>query len=359
MRLSFNHLPRLTLSLVLLSFFLSVFVRSNSVWGGDFSARQIYLYGASGLVLVVAGVGLVIRRSTLDLGLNRIDILMGLFWVWCLLRSFSMSGGFQPHEKLAMQLGLLIFYSATKILVRASVKENSEFLRIMVFSGVLLIGFFAVSLGVFQIYGINLFNAFATHGISGTLGNPDFYGGYLAIIAVFALGVYMFLGGNGQWDRLLKYLGLFTFLSAVFVIPVTGSRASWLAFISGAVIFASVKLHIIERIKRLFLTRSKSTFLLPFFIVLVLATIHVIYGLKPDSAFGRFLIWKITFSMISRHLLLGIGFDRFKVAYENYQASYFDTGSRPLHEIMVAGHVQAAYNEPLQTLAELGLITQG
>jgi hypothetical protein len=81
-----------------------------------------------------------------------------------------------------------------------------------------------------------------------------------------------------------------------------------------------------------------------------------IYSIKPDSAGGRLLIWKISLHMIAKNPLVGIGFDKYKVDYENYQSDYFGSGAGTLYEEKVADHVIYAYNEPLQICIELGII---
>ncbi len=80
-----------------------------------------------------------------------------------------------------------------------------------------------------------------------------------------------------------------------------------------------------------------------------------VYHFKKGSADGRLFIWKVTTEMIVDTPVFGVGFDRFKAHYMNYQAHYFEKhGETP--EAMVADNTYYAFNEWLQFVAENGLM---
>jgi len=82
-----------------------------------------------------------------------------------------------------------------------------------------------------------------------------------------------------------------------------------------------------------------------------------LYNLRPSSAYGRLLIWKVSLTkMIPENPVFGIGYDRFGQVYNKYQADYFVEKDRAEFEKYVAGNVKQAHNEYIETTAELGVI---
>jgi hypothetical protein len=90
-------------------------------------------------------------------------------------------------------------------------------------------------------------------------------------------------------------------------------------------------------------------------VVLAGATLTGLYFYKKGSADGRTLVWKVTLEMIRDHPVTGVGFDRFKAHYMDYQAGYFEKDPE-LEESMVAGDSNYAFNELIQQTAENGII---
>lgn len=91
-------------------------------------------------------------------------------------------------------------------------------------------------------------------------------------------------------------------------------------------------------------------------LIISLVIIAGLYQIKPESAFGRLLLWKVSLNMIEENPLVGIGFNKFDVAYNNYQADYFAKGNGSNIEKLLADNVRHAHNEYLQIGAEIGLI---
>jgi O-antigen polymerase len=80
-----------------------------------------------------------------------------------------------------------------------------------------------------------------------------------------------------------------------------------------------------------------------------------IYANKNDSTQGRFLIVKITLTMIKENALFGVGFNNYKAQYTQYQKEYFKT-QRTEKEILLADDTRLAHNEWLQLIAEIGIV---
>jgi len=83
----------------------------------------------------------------------------------------------------------------------------------------------------------------------------------------------------------------------------------------------------------------------------------IAYKLKPMSASGRVLIWKVSAEMFKKNPISGVGFGNFANSYNLYQAGYFVSGKGTIVNKMTAGqirHIRHAYNWYLETAAEFG-----
>lgn len=77
--------------------------------------------------------------------------------------------------------------------------------------------------------------------------------------------------------------------------------------------------------------------------------------MKPQSANGRLLIWKVGLRMIADKPLSGFGRGGFAANYLYYQADYMKISASP-EERVLAGNTHLAFNEPLRITVEYGLI---
>src|SRR5690606_24794471 len=89
--------------------------------------------------------------------------------------------------------------------------------------------------GITQLYNISPGVIGAQFKVIGTLGNPDYFAGYLISIAPFALGIYIFSKNQRLFTKFFINLALVTFLICLFILPSTSSRTSWLALSAGIV----------------------------------------------------------------------------------------------------------------------------
>jgi len=80
-----------------------------------------------------------------------------------------------------------------------------------------------------------------------------------------------------------------------------------------------------------------------------------IYNLKPMSASGRVLIWKVSAEMFRKNPISGVGFGNFANYYNLYQGEYFASGKGSAINKMTAGQVRHAYNWYLETAVEFGI----
>ncbi len=79
-----------------------------------------------------------------------------------------------------------------------------------------------------------------------------------------------------------------------------------------------------------------------------------LFFIKQDSTKGRFFILKTTINIISKNPL-GIGINKFRVAYNLEQASYFASHSITNETALLADNTHFALNEYLQLVCEIGI----
>lgn len=89
--------------------------------------------------------------------------------------------------------------------------------------------------------------------------------------------------------------------------------------------------------------------------ILCVSFIYGMYQLRPMSANGRLLIWKVTAQMIQDRPLTGFGAEGFKQYYMHYQAAYLKTKGTE-QEKYIAGNNHLVYNEPLRMAVEYGFL---
>ncbi len=362
-------------------------VSMDSLMNGTQSGKTIvFLYlmigtvGILGLRLILSPIGRPVRMSMVDLTL--------LLWiVYLILNSFV------KHVPVSLRLmefcGLILFYIALRQTDRSYYS--------------LLFLFLMLGGGIQAVYGnLQLWGFYASHHslfkMSGSFFNPGPYAGYLACIFPAALGFYLFgikpdfpaCGSSLIKDRLRVIQK--TFLSSliqkvsslfrggkqteepgqkkqertgviavlvlvliVMVLPASRSRAAWLAVIIPAIVLMLFKYPFLGWLGKHLDTSLKKAGIFLFAIVLTGGVFSGLYFYKKGSADGRTLIWRVSLNMIGDHPVTGVGFDRFKAHYMDYQARYFERDPER-GEAMVAGDSNYAFNELIQQTAENGAI---
>lgn len=76
---------------------------------------------------------------------------------------------------------------------------------------------------------------------------------------------------------------------------------------------------------------------------------------KSNSSAGRLLIYKVSANMLQDNWLFGTGNGRFKVAYNEFQAAYFQSGNIDSREALLADKTYYCFNDFFQVFIENGL----
>ncbi|MCG8307101.1 MAG: O-antigen ligase family protein [Cytophagales bacterium] len=339
-------------------------------------------YFLFGFTILVAGaftlVEVILARKHLPVQITPLDFLLAVFFLYIVTRVFiDIERYGLPHRFIELS-GLAVFYLVLRRL------DHRSFNILLI--ALLLSGAAQGVFGNLQLYGFfhshhNMFK------ITGGFFNPGPYAGFLAIIFPIALVIYLrnknacslkpsvslpssgslvkdseargftnFLTKQTITESLIfKYVSLFTIISILLVLPVTRSRAAWLAMAVSSILIFADRYNLKSLIQSKFNTTIKKVALVATMTIL-LGTVSIgLYVMKQDSVDGRLLIWKVTTNMIKERPVFGFGYDRFKANYLKFQADYFAENSNS-KKAVVADNTTRAFNEYLQLTSELGII---
>ncbi|MCX6149232.1 MAG: O-antigen ligase family protein [Ignavibacteriales bacterium] len=326
--------------------FITGFLQSNTLMDGIDSAKRFYFYLIMSLIITFLGIIILLRNKKIELTFNKLDTAVILFAFYLFVRLLFTEHTNLWNEQFIIHVLMLTFYFILKNVLQP---EENKKLIVFVF---LIAGMLQGAYGLLQLYGFIPSNN-PYFKITGTFGNPDSFAGYITSIIPFAFGVYLFNKDTKEKSN-MKYAGLVTFLILLLALSATQIRGGWFAaivccaFISFNKYKAEIKKYLHSKIKL-------ASAIIAGVVVLSIFVIFL-FNLKPDSANGRLFIWKVTTNIIKQYPVFGVGYDRFAVEYDNYQADYFASGKGTGYEKKIAGNVNRAHNEYLEIFAESGAI---
>lgn len=135
------------------------------------------------------------------------------------------------------------------------------------------------------------------------------------------------------------------------VLILSSARAAYAALLASVAYGVYFKIFIRKpRVKQLFGMLAV--------LLLILMSVAALYVLRPESAKGRLLIWKVSCRMIQDKPLYGFGKGGFAANYLYYQAAYMKS-SASSEEKLLAGNTHLSFNEPLRVAVEHGLLGVG
>lgn len=174
---------------------------------------------------------------------------------------------------------------------------------------------------------------------------------YLASLAPFALSC--------AWSYRnfpkLAFLGLIAVFTISYTLYVEGSRTSYIAALLGIFFVVGTELKRVNFVN----WKKKKGIWIGLGVFIALSTGILVYHLylsNKDSVGGRFLIYKASVPMLVESPILGIGIQRFKDVYNNYQAAYIAANQPPVREQLLADDTFYAFNEYIQIGIELGIV---
>lgn len=211
--------------------------------------------------------------------------------------------------------------------------------------------------GMRQLYGYATSNH-SLYALTGSFFNPGPYSGYLAMILPVCLHQYLQKAGEeAQWlYKAKKYMAGAAMLLILCVLPAGMSRSAWLAAGVSCLWVYGIHADWGEYIReKWWLHKQRIIGILIGIVCISVLAGFLFFALKPDSARGRFFMWRITCHTIAEEPLFGHGIGNFAAAYGDAQEAYFAAGDYEPWEERVAGSPEYAFNEYLQVAVELGI----
>ncbi len=351
------------------------------------TTKLIYFLYGSLILLGLYSIMLVFTKS-ISFSFCKLDIALMVLVLYITLNRYFI----QPHYGFSIRYIELLGLSFLYVVLRSiGLKNYPWLLLVIVVSGIIqaiygnlqLLGYYSSNHSGFK--------------MTGSFFNPGPYAGFLVSVWTVALGMYLFKDSittlvqsknNNQhkcnidqlfnltpspspkergalafktdyFNQFIKYLyeyiPLLGLISISLVLPALQSRASWIAAIVGSAVLVEFRYRFLGNLFKKVTTKLQKTILIVLAIGIISAGLFSIYHYKKASSDGRAFIWKITTEMIADAPVFGVGFDKFKTNYMNYQANYFAKNGETT-EVLVADNVYYAFNEWLQFVAENGLL---
>ena len=352
----FERIIKILLITLLCSVFATAFMVSFDLADGTFTAKTFYFYLICVAIAISLSIYFISNKEEIKFSLNKLDFALLIFYGYSLIRLLFTEQVPLYNARIISFTFLIILYFIFKKIFFNHSKEKPNYAIYFILISYLTAGLLQGLIGLFQTYEIFGFSHSNEFIAVGSFGNPAPYASFIESVLPFAFGISQLYNGNKIVDKLLKKYALLTFIVLVLVLPSTETRGAWVASLGGVVFILIVKYNFIEKLKLLFNIGWKKVSALICLGAVVILLFTSLYYIRPASAFGRLLIWKVSANMIMDYPLFGIGYDSFGNNYNNYQAQYFAEKERSDFEKYVAGNVKQAHNEYIETTVELGFI---
>ncbi|WP_299431898.1 O-antigen ligase family protein [uncultured Maribacter sp.] len=313
----------------------------------------IFSYGCLTILSISLLLILLKKRA---IHISKIDILLLFFLGYIILNRYLIQSDFGFSIRYFELIGLGILYV---VLRNLSFKEFTWLLVAVIISGII-----QTSYGNLQLLGYYASNH-SGFALTGSFFNPGPYAGFLTAVWCIALGMYLFkekivthiqIKNKTKINKFItfffKYISFIGIVSIVLVLPATRSRAAWLGVLASSVVLIEYRYSFFIN----FLKNSKKIKKIIFLVVSIIITGSLLIGayyFKKGSSDGRLFIWKVATSMIKENPFFGVGFDRFKAHYMNYQSGYFAQQGKTM-ETLVADNTYYGFNDFLQFMTENG-----
>lgn len=293
---------------------------------------------------------------------SKLDLTLFILLSYITINRYFIQSHYGFSIRYVELLGLSFLYI---VLRRVELKNYTWLLLSIVVSGIIQSIY-----GVLQLLGYYASNHLGFK-MTGSFFNPGPYAGFLVSVWAVNLGMYLFKENiTAQVQSQIKdkdsfyykcvkytfeYIPVLGLISIAIVLPALQSRASWIAAIVGSVVLVELRCRFLSNLLKKVITKLQIITLIVLSIGIISAGLFSIYHYKKPSSDGRAFIWKVITEMIIDNPVFGVGFDRFKAHYMNYQANYFAEKGET-SEGLVADNVYYAFNEGLQFVSENGFI---
>lgn len=353
-----SFLGRITYLFSFLLFLCTPLLYDSSLANAPFSSKTFFFIDALCLFSIVAMIKCLMQRSPVQFSFSPVDFVLILFLVFVFINRYLL------HQYQGISLRV---FELPALILLYTVLRTSLTMILYAMLAVSLAGCLLAVYGTIQLLGYVPFVP-AGSSVLGGFSNSGPFAGYLAAIGIVDLGMYLFrdpicarLINSQQSRRADRWLSFFfkiipvvSLATILILLPAARARAAWVALLTASILMLIFK----NRGSMKFILNSfpalKKIAMLAVLITLVLAA-WKLYRMKPDSAGGRLLVWKVSAQMIKDNPLTGVGYDRFRSHYMDAQARYLSQ-HRNEEEMQLADNSYYAFNEAIQLTVENGII---
>lgn len=338
--------PGIALSVPILHVFAFLTVVPDRIWSPKFYG----LFFLSFLSLVALTVCFYRRQEPMKFGLGYPEgVLLTLLTYLIIRDSFQPTLLLDNHALLALLLMVPLYFFYRMVFADHQYLASQRII-IGTFLGAGLLQAIVALLQYLHL----LPNLISYFELGGTLGNPNVLATYLTSSTLLAGGILLFRKEPLFQHPALVGLSVATGLLSAIVVVLVQSRSAWLGSLVGAMVILAYLLPLRWRVRlRSWPARAG---VLVMAMVVGGALLYGLYRMRPESADGRRLIWKITSNLITDHPVVGVGTGRFEAAYGRYQVAYFSNSYPEAEAQLASGDVRVAYNTYLHWWAEHGII---
>ena len=189
--------------------------------------------------------------------------------------------------------------------------------------------------------------------IQGSLQNSGVYSFYLII----NLPLFFYSLNIVSDNKVIKKAShIITLLIVIIILYVTKSRTAMIVLL----VFGMCQIVFINAGsgKKNFRLLKNNWIIFSFIsVILVGCCAYLVIKIKPDSFYGRLLIWKITINHLWENFWVGVGLGNFPFYYPKWQIEYFSSHHNiPEFYFLNADETHIAFNEFLQILMETGIV---
>jgi O-antigen polymerase len=306
-----------------------------------FNLVSILFISCGYLAIIVTGIGI-------TAGLFEISLLV--FCVFSVLSLISQptAQNYNLHTA-SLCLGFL------DLLVFRQLLRISRYFMDAAILSVLCVGFFEGVTGQLQLLGFvssthELFN------LTGTFHNPGPFSIFVVTIFILSLALLILKQENNTAciEKVVRSVALADVIIIGVLIPSTGSRTSWVG-LACAIVFLLYQKFLAGGSKGWFVV-NRAKYPIYFIGLISFATIASfwLFRMRPSSANGRLLVWRIVVNNFGNIPPLGLGHGRFKYEFGKFCQVFFSEPSVRSTTKLGPDYVGHAFNEYLQMFVELG-----
>ena len=352
----------------------TVFVVVPNLWNGTVTGKYFWFFYAQAAFASLTALFVLFRR--VKTRFSGLDIILFLFFVYCLANHLARTDGYEIKFYLLLFLGA--FYMCIKILLQY-VKSARTILPVFLVA----VGLAESVVGLRQLYGFD----HSHHGlyrITGDFFNPGPFSGFVALtvpLAVYyALSFWEKAEARVQqiqasfsrkallvsvrqtvWHEknvyiLIVCISILNIVAALLVIPAAMSRSAWFAITAGVLVVLVSRYGLSYRATAFFRRNKKRSVLISVAAIIIAASAFTgVYNLKRGSADGRLFLWRVASGAIAEKPVFGYGLGNFAGTYGQAQYGYFILGVDE-KEAMTADCPAYAFNEFIQIGVEQGIV---